>query len=337
MSEQEASEYSVVVEGLVRDFGLGSPVRLAAKKKDLVHAVRGISFHVKRGELFGLVGPDGAGKTTTLRMIAGLIDRTAGSVRVVGFDPAGRDSHQVRRVLGLVPQDHSLYGDLSIAENLAFFGELFGLTPAVFNERRTRLLEITRLSAFTERRAEKLSGGMYKKLSVACALLHQPDVLLLDEPTNGVDPVSRRELWQLLYELSGRGMSVVVSTPYMDEAVRCHRVALLNEGTILRTGEPNALARGFDGFVAEIVGGDRNRLHAALHSFGEGLLASSPAGVRLRVVAENSARPRLAALAAQEGAELVSASPDFEDLFLAELERSRLQHEHASPTSELAP
>ena len=132
----------------------------------------------------------------------------------------------------------------------------------------------------------------------------------------------------MLYELSGRGMSVVVSTPYMDEAVRCHRVALLNEGTILRTGEPNALARGFDGFVAEILGGDRNRLHAALHSFGEGLLASSPAGIRLRVVAENSAREKLAALAHQESAELVSASPNFEDLFLAELERSRLRHVH---------
>ena len=326
MNASGESDYAVVVDGLVRDFG---------KKKALVHAVRGISFHIKRGELFGLVGPDGAGKTTTLRMIAGLIDRTQGNVRVVGFDPAGRDAHHVRRVLGLVPQEHSLYGDLSIAENLAFFGELFGLTPQVFQERRTRLLEITRLSAFTDRRAAQLSGGMYKKLSVACALLHQPDVLVLDEPTNGVDPVSRRELWQLLYELSGRGMSVIVSTPYMDEAVRCHRVALLSEGTILLTGEPNALARGFNGVVAEIVGGDRNRLHAALHTFGEGLLASSPAGVRLRVVAEPWARERLAALAHQEGAELVSASPDFEDLFLAELERSRLQHLHAStPSSE---
>jgi ABC-2 type transport system ATP-binding protein len=314
---------SVEIEDLVRDFGKG---------KTVAHAVRGISLHVGRGEIFGLVGPDGAGKTTTLRMIAGLITPTSGKVRVLGVDPFGRGGGEVRQVLGLVPQEHSLYGDLSIAENLAFFGELFGLSRAVFEERKARLLGITRLTAFTDRRAAQLSGGMYKKLSVSCALLHQPEVLLLDEPTNGVDPVSRRELWQLLYELSGRGMSVIVSTPYMDEAVRCHRVALLSEGKVLRTGEPNGLARGFDGLVAEIVGGDRERLHAALDAFGPGLLASSPAGVRLRVVAEHAARPRLEALAHAEGATLEPAEPDFEDLFLAELERARLQH-HAQKSA----
>lgn len=308
---------AVAINDLVRDYGKG---------KAAVHAVRGVSFEVARGEIFGLVGPDGAGKTTTLRMIAGLITPTRGSIRVLGVDPFGRGGSAVREVLGLVPQDHSLYGDLSIAENLAFFGELFGLSRALFLERRARLLEITRLGAFTERRASQLSGGMYKKLSVACALLHQPEVLLLDEPTNGVDPVSRRELWQLLYELSGRGMSVLVSTPYMDEAVRCHRVALLSEGKVLRTGEPNALARGFDGLVAEIVGGDRERLHTALAAMGPGLLASSPAGVRLRVVAEHALLPALETLVHAEGAELVPAAPDFEDLFLAELERARLLH-----------
>jgi len=310
------TEHAVEVSALVRDFSAG-------RRKPPVHAVRGLSLQVHKGEIFGLVGPDGAGKTTTLRMIAGLITPTSGTVRVLGVDPFARGGHQVRHVLGLVPQDQSLYGDLSVAENLAFFGELFGLSRKLFAERRARLLEITRLGDFTERRAQQLSGGMYKKLSVACALLHQPEVLLLDEPTNGVDPVSRRELWQLLYELAGRGMTVVVSTPYMDEAVRCHRVALLSEGQVLREGEPNALARGFDGLVAEIVGGDRERIHQALASIGEGLLASSPAGVRLRVVAERSLEPRLRELAVSEGAELVSAAPDFEDLFLAELERAR--------------
>lgn len=315
--EASASTHAVEVSALIRDFSTG-------RRKPVVHAVRGLSLTVRRGELFGLVGPDGAGKTTTLRMIAGLITPTSGHVRVLGVDPFARGGHRVRHVLGLVPQDQSLYGDLSMAENLAFFGELFGLRREVFDERRARLLEITRLGDFTERRAQQLSGGMYKKLSVACALLHQPEVLLLDEPTNGVDPVSRRELWQLLYELAGRGMTVVVSTPYMDEAVRCHRVALLSEGRVLREGEPTALARGFDGLVAEIVGGDRERIHAALNGIGAGLLASSPAGVRLRVVAERSLEPRLRALAAAEAAELVPAAPDFEDLFLAELERARV-------------
>ncbi len=317
MSEGDAA-LAVEVRDLVRDYVTG-------RRKPPVHAVRGLSLGVQKGELFGLVGPDGAGKTTTLRMISGLITPTSGSVRVLSIDPFARGGHQVRHVLGLVPQDQSLYGDLTIAENLAFFGELFGLPRAVFLERRARLLEITRLADFTERRAQQLSGGMYKKLSVACALLHQPEVLLLDEPTNGVDPVSRRELWQLLYELAGRGMTVVVSTPYMDEAVRCHRVALLSEGRVLREGEPNALARGFDGLVAEIVGGDRERIHAALAALGPGLLASSPAGVRLRVVAERRLEQRLRQLAETEGAELIAAAPDFEDLFLAELERARLR------------
>jgi ABC-2 type transport system ATP-binding protein len=301
---------TVVVENLVRDYGT---------KKAKVHAVRGISLSVGRGELFGIVGPDGAGKTTTLRMIAGLIAKTSGDIRVLGLDPFGKDGGKIRQVLGLVPQEHSLYGDLSVGENLSFFGELFGLERSVFEERRARLLDITRLGDFTERRAAQLSGGMYKKLSLACALLHQPEVLLLDEPTNGVDPVSRRELWQLLYELSGRGMSVVVTTPYMDEAVRCHRVALLSHGKVLREGEPGALARSFDGLVAELVGGDRERLHAALAAFGPELYAQSPAGQRLRVVAASSSAARLEELARTEGATLVPAQPDFEDLFLAEL------------------
>jgi ABC-2 type transport system ATP-binding protein len=236
---------AVVARGLRRDFGS-------------VPAVRGLSLEVARGELLGLVGPDGAGKTTTMRMLAGLVRPTAGTVEVLGVDPFGPDGGRVREVLGLVPQENSLYGDLSVGENLTFFGELFGLSRAVFAERRARLFEITRLGPFVDRRASALSGGMYKKLALACALLHQPRVLLLDEPTNGVDPVSRRELWQLLYELVSRGMSIVLSTPSMDEAVRCHRVALVHEGRILLQGAPQALLSGFDCPVWELRGGVRD-------------------------------------------------------------------------------
>ncbi|MDY7226759.1 ABC transporter ATP-binding protein [Hyalangium rubrum] len=205
-------------------------------------ALRGVSLAVRRGEVYGLVGPDGAGKTTAIRMLAGLLRPDEGHARVLGEDPS-HPSSPVREQLGLVPQRNSLYGDLSVDENLRFFARLFGLSRADFATRRERLLSITRLERFTERRADALSGGMYKKLALACALLHRPRVLLLDEPTNGVDPVSRRELWELLYGLVHEGMTLVVSTPYMDEAARCHRVGLLYAGEVIAEGAPRELAR----------------------------------------------------------------------------------------------
>jgi ABC-2 type transport system ATP-binding protein len=224
-----APEVELELSGVRRAFGA-------------TQAMRGVSLAVRRGEVYGLVGPDGAGKTTSIRMLAGLLHPDSGSVRVLGEDPARTDS-PVREQLGLVPQRNSLYGDLSVDENLRFFARLFGLPRADFEARRERLLDITRLARFTARRAEALSGGMYKKLALACALLHRPRVLLLDEPTNGVDPVSRRELWELLYGLVQEGMTLVVSTPYMDEAARCHRVGLLYAGEVIAEGAPRELAR----------------------------------------------------------------------------------------------
>ncbi|NVJ28081.1 ABC transporter ATP-binding protein [Myxococcus sp. AM011] len=205
-------------------------------------ALKGVSLAVHTGEVYGLVGPDGAGKTTAIRLMAGLLLPDAGRVRMLGEDPADTRS-SVRESLGLVPQRNTLYGDLSVDENLRFFSRLFGLSNQDFAERRERLLDITRLGRFTDRRADALSGGMYKKLALACALLHRPRVLLLDEPTNGVDPVSRRELWELLYGLVHEGMTLLVSTPYMDEAARCHRVGLLYSGELIAEGDPRELAR----------------------------------------------------------------------------------------------
>jgi ABC-2 type transport system ATP-binding protein len=224
-----APEVDLELSGVHRAFGA-------------TQALRGVSLAVHRGEVYGLVGPDGAGKTTAIRMLAGLMRPDAGSVRVLGADPAHPRS-PVREQLGLVPQRNSLYGDLSVDENLRFFSRLFDLSVADFQARRERLLSITRLERFTDRRADALSGGMYKKLALACALLHRPRVLLLDEPTNGVDPVSRRELWELLYGLVHEGMTLVVSTPYMDEAARCHRVGLLYAGEVIAEGAPRELAR----------------------------------------------------------------------------------------------
>jgi ABC-2 type transport system ATP-binding protein len=203
-----------------------------------------LSFAVEGGELFGLVGADGAGKTTTIRALAGLIALDSGHVLVANRDVATGGA-AVRESLGLMPQQASLYPDLSVAENLRFFARLFCLPRKVFRERSERLLAITRLAPFSHRRADALSGGMYKKLALACALLHRPQVLLLDEPTVGVDPVSRRELWALLHELVHDGMTVLLSTPYMDEAERCHRVALVHEGRILLAGEPQVLLAEF--------------------------------------------------------------------------------------------
>ena len=275
-------------------------------------AVEGLDLHVDAGEIYGLVGPDGAGKTTTVRAIAGLIGVDAGVLRVAGHAP---DHPAVREALGLMPQRFSLYGDLSVAENLNFFRQLFGIGAADAKPRLDRLLDITRLGPFLDRRADALSGGMYKKLALACALLHEPRVLLLDEPTNGVDPVSRRELWELLGELVGRGMALIVTTPYMDEAERCHRVGLLHEGRLRAEGPPSALVRSLEHPVFVVEGGDRGQVESRLAAT-PAVLASSPAGHRVRVVVRAGAQDALAAELLPLGAGLVPVRASFEDLFL---------------------
>jgi ABC-2 type transport system ATP-binding protein len=282
-----------------------------------VEALRSLSFEVRTGELYGLVGPDGAGKTTAIRALSGLIDLDEGEARVLGRD-AIRGGAEVRESLGLMPQQYSLYRDLTVAENLQFFGRLFCLSRDVFRRRAERLLAITRLGRFADRRADALSGGMYKKLALACALLHEPQVLLLDEPTNGVDPVSRRELWALLHEFVSGGMAVLLSTPYMDEAERCHRVGLIHGGRLLEEGEPKALLARFGFETCEVVGGDRDAVDALLSARPE-VRASSPAGSRMRVVLTPGSSDAVGAALAPLGAKLRGASPDFEDLFLARI------------------
>ncbi len=296
---------------------------LALQAKDLhrgygaVQAVRGVDLAIEAGELYGLVGPDGAGKSTTISCIAGLMRPSHGEVRVLGEDPLAKHG-RVREQLGLMPQEYSLYGDLTVLENLRFFGSLFGLSRASFDERSARLLSITRLASFTERRADALSGGMYKKLALACALLHRPKVLLLDEPTNGVDPVSRRELWTLIYELAAEGMAVLLSTPYMDEAARCHRVGLMYAGRLIDEGEPGALTEAFEHEVVEIEGGERRTLDSLLAARSE-VLAASPAGGRLRVVIAAGSRAAIESVVSPTGATLRRVAPSFEDLFLARI------------------
>ena len=289
--------------------------RALVKRFGEVEALRGVSFAVAPGELYGLVGPDGAGKTTAIRALAGLLVLDGGQATVLGRDSRGGGA-EVRESIGLMPQQYSLYRDLTVAENLRFFSRLYVLPRRVFEQRANRLLAITRLDRFTDRRADALSGGMYKKLALACALLHQPRVLMLDEPTNGVDPVSRRELWALLHEFVEGGMAVLVSTPYMDEAERCGRVGVIHAGRILVEGAPRALLAAFQDETYQISGGDRDAVDAALSARPE-VRAASPAGSRLRIDVEKGGAERVREVLAPLGARLEAIAPSFEDLFLS--------------------
>ena len=215
-----------------------------------IKAVDNLTFSVNQGEMFALVGPDGAGKTTTIRTLCGLLTPTSGSALVMGHDVVG-NPEIVKKQLGYLSQRFSLYGDLSIDENIEFFAEIHRVTG--YRDRREELLEFTRLAPFRNRLAERLSGGMKQKLALACTLIHTPKVLLLDEPTTGVDPVSRRDFWRILHSLLATGMTIFMTTPYLDEAERAGRVALMNRGTIIDIDTPANLRRHVDAEVVEIV------------------------------------------------------------------------------------
>ena len=203
-------------------------------------AVDRLDLEVQRGEVFGLIGPDGAGKTTAIRLLAAVMRPTSGTAQVLGYD-VRRDAERVRRAVGYMPQKFSLYGDLTVAENLAFFADIFAVRGRERRERIDRLLAFSRLAEFTGRRAAALSGGMQKKLALACTLVHSPPVIFLDEPTTGVDPISRREFWDILADLHAQGVTLFVSTPYMDEAERCSRVGLMYEGRLIECAPPSVL------------------------------------------------------------------------------------------------
>ena len=220
------------------------------KRYGSVDALRGVSFSVNRGEMFGLIGPDGAGKTTAIRAICGLMHVDEGTIRVLGQDPV-KQHRQVTGSVGYLSQRFSLYGDLSIDENIAFFAEIHGVGD--FHARRDRLLEMTQLTKFRDRLADQLSGGMKQKLALACTLVHEPQVIMLDEPTTGVDPVSRREFWKLLSQFLAQGITIVMSTPYLDEAERCSRIVLLHEGQVLALDQPAKLRASLPGTMFEVI------------------------------------------------------------------------------------
>jgi ABC-2 type transport system ATP-binding protein len=215
-----------------------------------LRAVDDLSLSIAKGEVFSLVGPDGAGKTTAIRMMCGVLPPTTGTVEVLGLD-VKRQRTEVKRHIGYLSQKFSLYQDLTIDENIDFFAEIHGVRG--FQERKSELLEMTRLTPFRDRLAGRLSGGMKQKLALACTLVHAPDVIFLDEPTTGVDPVSRRDFWRILSGLLRSGITIVVSTPYLDEAERSSRVALMSGGRILQCDTPEAVRASFPLSVFEVV------------------------------------------------------------------------------------
>jgi len=229
-----------------------------------VQALRGISFDVEPGELFGFIGPDGAGKSTLFRILTTLLVPTAGEARVLGLDPV-KELWKLRTRVGYMPGRFSLYPDLTVRENLTFFAQVFGTT---IREQYELIRPIySQIEPFAERRAGALSGGMKQKLALCCALVHRPDILFLDEPTTGVDAVSRREFWDLLGVLRQGGLTIVVSTPYMDEADRCDRVALIQTGRLLRVAAPAAVGAAYEGPLFRVRGADRFRLIQALRAY----------------------------------------------------------------------
>ena len=296
---------------------------LTRKFKNTV-AVNGLNLAIRRGEIFGLVGPDGAGKTTTIRLLVAIMDPTEGRATVAGFDTV-KQAEEIKRRIGYMAQRFNLYGDLTVLENLNFFADVFGVRGDEREERIERLLAFARLTEFTKRRAIHLSGGMQKKLALACTLVHKPEIIFLDEPTTGVDPVSRRDFWDILTELHLEGVTLFVSTPYMDEAERCSRVGLMFEGKIIVCDVPERIK----GMVAgELLELRPTNLRAAQEVIARlpGVLEVQTYGDLLHIFVDNVAlrQSQLEAALAAEKVEVVSlrqTRPRMEEAFISLIRR----------------
>lgn len=294
------------------------------KRYGATDALRGLTLDVRRGEMFGLIGADGAGKTTAIRLMCGLLRPDGGEVRVLGRDPV-RDHRYLTERVGYLSQRFSLYGDLTVDENVAFFAEIHGLRR--YQSRRDQLLDMTQLAPFRRRRADRLSGGMKQKLALACTLVHEPELLLLDEPTTGVDAVSRREFWDLLEDLRHTGLTAIVATPYMDEAMRCDRVALMQDGALLAVDAPAAVAASFGRTLFAVEAGDRYAALVALRRYPH-TASVFPFGATLHYTDARDAVPPAAVSAGvrafleSEGladVRVIETAPTIEDSFMARM------------------
>ncbi len=307
----------IYAHGLTKTYGRGDKA---------VHAVRGIDLQVGKGQIFGLVGPDGAGKTTTIQMLCGILTPSGGTASVAGVDVV-RDADALGGVIGYMSEGFTLYGDLSVEENINFFARLYNVPPEAAQERTERLLRFARMEHARKRRAKHLSGGMKKKLALACTLIYRPQVLFLDEPTTGVDPVSRQDFWKILYEFLAEGITIFVSTPYMDEAERCHRVALLRRGQIIADDSPATLKKALRGVAVEMVARPQTHAVAALRQMPD-ITQVQVFGQRLHLLVRDGEQ-RAATLPAQlesagvQVADFRTALPSLEDVFIARIEELR--------------
>ena len=311
-AEPPGADVVVHVEDLNRRYGA-------------VTAVDGVSFTVRRREMFGLIGPDGAGKTTTLRVLLGLLKPDGGRILTCGLDPI-RKRRELSSRVGYLSQRFSLYGDLSVDENIAFFAAIHDVDG--YEDRRDSLLEMVRMNPFRDRLASRLSGGMKQKLALVCTLVHTPDLLVLDEPTTGVDPVSRRDFWKLLARLQREGLTILLTTPYLDEAERCTRVGFLDRGQLLTVDTPDALRAGEPGVLVEVVADPRRRAVEVLRA-ARGVAEVDTFGQRLHVTLPTSSpgsgqeeADRLADRLREAGISVHSSrpsTPSLEDVFISRI------------------
>jgi ABC-2 type transport system ATP-binding protein len=284
-----------------------------------------LSFQAQAGEVFGLVGPDGAGKTTTLRMLAGVLTPDSGSASIAGCDVT-QHPEGVKAQISYMPQRFGLYEDLTVDENIRFYADVFGIARTEREQRARQLLQVAGMGPFGSRLAGNLSGGMKQKLSLVCALIHRPRVILLDEPTNGVDPVSRRDFWHILYSLLEEGIAIVMSTAYLDEAERCHRVALMHQGRILFCDAPSNLKMKLRGAVVAVASNEPLRLREVL-AHAEGILNVVLVASGVHVIVDN-AEVRIPELRARITDARVrfdsveQAVPTIEDLFVAAVQEN---------------
>jgi ABC-2 type transport system ATP-binding protein len=286
-----------------------------------VVVVNRLNLGVKRGEVFGLVGPDGAGKTTVMRIFSGLLPPTAGEAWVLGH-PVTREAEPLKERIGYMSQRFALYGDLTVRENIDFYADLYAVPKKERGPRMERLLGFSNLVPFKNRLAQNLSGGMKQKLGLACALVHTPEVLFLDEPTNGVDPVSRRDFWRILYDLLKEGVTIFVSTAYLDEAERCHRIGLMHRGNLLSVGTPDEIKGLLKGEVWEVRCEQRMKVRQVLQNF-PGVRSAGIFGDRVHAVLEEAEKSgQMETLLRERGFKVFSLrkiAPSLEDVFVSTL------------------
>jgi ABC-2 type transport system ATP-binding protein len=312
----DTAQPAIVAEGLTKSF-------------PGVRAVDGLSFDVRPSEIFGLVGPDGAGKTTTLRMLAGIMPPDSGRATIGGSD-VGSDPESAKHSLSYMPQRFGLYEDLTVNENIRFYADLFGVRKAEREARSAQLLQAAGMSEFRTRMAGKLSGGMKQKLGLVCALIHRPKVILLDEPTTGVDPVSRRDFWRILYELIAEGVAILTTTAYLDEAERCHRVALMHQGKLLFADTPANLKAKLGKDVLSVTSPEPRSLRTTLEH-AEGISSLVLTGDGVHVVVDDASRriPEFKARLAKANVQfdaMQEVVPTIEDLFVDAVTSGATRH-----------